>query len=127
LAIEKLGDSAARSGVAILVAAGIVFEIIAAFCSSPQTAQINAKARAETLMKWVWIGGGASVLFVGIAAYYDKKYRKEYLIGGTLALLIMVFAYVHALQRGLESDKPGTEDVAPQQKQPVNFPMFSTG
>ena len=43
-------------GIAFLVSAGIVYEIIAAACSSPQTTEINAGTRADTLMKWVHIG-----------------------------------------------------------------------
>ena len=52
-------------GIAFLVAAGIVYEIIAAACSSPQTTEINASTRAGTLMKWVHIGLAQSALFVG--------------------------------------------------------------
>ena len=50
--------SAAKGGggVAFLVSAGIVYEIIAAACSSPQTTEINAKSRSDTLMKWVNLG-----------------------------------------------------------------------
>jgi len=43
-------------GVAFLVSAGLVYECIAKACSSPQTAELNAEKRAETLMKWVNIG-----------------------------------------------------------------------
>lgn len=112
MALEKSTREHVGGGVAILVSAGIVFEIIAAMCSSPQTTQINADRRAETLMKWVYIGEVLSVLFVGLAAYFDRKYAKEYIIGGILAGVIIHVAYVHAKEAGLRDmadGKPGTE------------------
>ena len=53
-----------ESGVAFLVSAGLVYEAIAAACSSPQTMEINAKARSGTLMKWVNLGVAQAALFV---------------------------------------------------------------
>jgi hypothetical protein len=97
-------------GVAFLVSAGIVFEIIAAACSSPQTAEINAHSRAETLMKWVKIGEGTAALFVVIAALVDRKRRGAILAGGALAGALMWGYYVYAKGAGLASSAPGTED-----------------
>jgi hypothetical protein len=102
--------SSGGNGVAFLVSAGIVYEIIAAACSSPQTAEINAAKRSETLMKWVHIGAVQSVLFVGLAAYFDPKRRKPIIAGGTMAGVIMYGCYHYANQSGLASDAPGTED-----------------
>jgi hypothetical protein len=96
-------------GVAFLVSAGIVYEIIAAACSSPQTMEINAHARAGTLMKWVNIGVVQAVIFVSIAAYIDQKHRTEIVMGGLLAAILMYGQYVHAKQAGLASSAPGTE------------------
>lgn len=98
-----------EDGVAFLVSAGIVYEIIAAACSSPQTTEINAKARADTLMKWVYIGIGQSVLFIVIAAYIDKRHRMAILTGGGLAAGLMYYQYYHARNAGLADNKPGTE------------------
>lgn len=109
MAIEKAA-SKAGSGIAILVSAGIVYEIIAAACSSPQTTEINATKRADTLMKWVYIGEVQSALFVGLAAYFDRRYAREYLIGGLLAGGIMHASYVHAKQAGLNGGGEPTED-----------------
>ena len=58
-----------ENGVPFLVSAGIVYEIIAAACSSPQTTEINADTRAKTLFKWVHIGLIQSAGFVAIAAF----------------------------------------------------------
>jgi hypothetical protein len=104
---EALGSGS--EGVAFLVSAGIVYEIIAAACSSPQTTEINAKSRSGTLMKWVHIGIVQAALFVVIAALIDKKRSRPILAGGFLAGALMYGQYVHAKGAGLRSDEPGTE------------------
>jgi len=102
--IGKEGD-----GIAFLVSAGIVYEIIAAACSSPQTTEINADQRADTLMKWVHIGLAQSVLFVGIASYVEPQNKKAIIAGGALAAGLMYGSYYFAKQWGLSDGKPGTE------------------
>lgn len=98
------------NGVAFLVSAGLVYEAIAAACSSPQTMEINAKARAGTLMKWVNLGVGQAALFVIIAAMVDSKHRLAILSGGGLAATLMYCQYAHAKKSGLRSQEPGTEE-----------------
>ena len=96
-------------GIAFLVSAGIVYEIIAAACSSPQTTEINASTRADTLMKWVHIGLLQAAGFVVVAAWWDKKHRTAIIAGGGLAAALMYYQYDHAKKAGLASDQPGTE------------------
>jgi len=96
-------------GIAFLVSAGIVYEIIAAACSSPQTTEINAGKRADTLMKWVYLGLAQSALFIGIAAAIDPKHRSAIIGGGVAAGVLMFAQYAHAKQAGLASSQPGTE------------------
>lgn len=99
-------------GIAFLVSAGIVYEIIAAACSSPQTTEINAGSRAGTLMKWVHIGIGQAALFVAVAAAIDKSHRTEIIAGGVAAGGLMYAQYAHAKQAGLKGaaqGQPGTE------------------
>lgn len=96
-------------GIAFLVSAGIVYEIIAAACSSPQTTEINAGARAGTLMKWVYVGLVQAALFVAVAAKIDKKHRAAIIAGGTTAGGLMWAQYAHAKRAGLASSAPGTE------------------
>lgn len=98
-----------EGGVAFLVSAGIVYEIIAAACSSPQTAEINAHSRAETLMKWVHLGIIQAAVFVAAAAWLDKRHRMQILAGGGVAMALMYGQYVHARSAGLASNQPGTE------------------
>lgn len=99
-----------NSGVPFLVSAGIVYEIIAAACSSPQTCEINAGKRADTLMKWVYIGLAESVLFIAIAACVDPKHAAPIISGGLLAAGIMYWSYVHAKTVGLANAGESTED-----------------
>lgn len=98
------------TGIAFLVSAGIVYEIIAAACSSPQTTEINAGKRATTLMKWVYIGLAQSALFVAAAAWFDKTNRGAIVTGGMTAGFLMWVQYYHAREAGLNSNKGGTED-----------------
>lgn len=111
MALNELGNiSKGSNGVAFLVAAGIVYEIIAANCSSPQTTELNAKQRAETLMKWVNMGLAQSALFVGAAAVMDKDHRIAIVAGGVIAGAVMYASYAHAKQAGLASPEPATEN-----------------
>ena len=103
-----IGDESG-SGTAFLVSAGIVYGIIAAACSSPQTTELNASARAGTLMKWVNIGVAQAALFVALAAYIDPDHRPEILGGGALAAAIMWVSYQHAKESGIKSGGPTTE------------------
>src|ERR1700730_1745983 len=90
------GSSGSNFGIAFLVGAGLVFEIVAAYCSSPQTTEINADKRAETLMKYVNIGTVASAGFILTAAMIDKKHAAAIITGGTLAGALMYYSYLHA-------------------------------
>ena len=98
----------AEDAVTFMVAAGLVYEIIAAACSSPQTTEINASARSETLMKWVKVGLVQAFVFVAIAVYLDKS-RWPAAAGGSLAAAMMWLSYKHALEAGLKNGGPPTE------------------
>ena len=104
------GAGSGANGVAFLVGAGFVYEIIAAYCSSPQTAEINADKRAETLMKWVNIGTVGAAVFITVAAVIDRKHAFAIVAGGLMAGGMMYYSYVHAMQAGLASGEDGTED-----------------
>lgn len=103
-------SSGASNGIAFLVSSGIVFEIIACMCSSPQTAELNAEKRAATLMKWVHIGQVTSIVFVAAAATMDKQHSAAIIAGGVSAMGLMEYMYLHARQAGLANAGPPTED-----------------
>lgn len=87
-------------------------DIVAKACSSPQTMEINAAARAGTLMKWVTIGlieGGSLVL---LAAMISPMVGTAFIAGGALEGAITFYQYRHAKKSGLEGAAqglPGTE------------------
>jgi hypothetical protein len=100
---------AASNGIAFLVSAYGVYEVIAANCSSPQTMELNAEKRADTLMKYVHVGLGQSAFFVIVAAIIDRPHAKAILAGAVLAGATMYVTYVHAKQTGLASCEEPTE------------------
>jgi hypothetical protein len=105
-----LGQS---NGIAFLVAYGITCEAIAKDVSSPQTAEMNIRKRARTLMKWVHIGQTESLFVVVIAAAIDKKHRNAIIAGGVLGMAITEIEYVYAKQSGLTNPGPPTEEYPP--------------
>lgn len=109
MALEKLASNGSW-GIAFLVSAGIMAEIIAKACSSPQTAELNAAKRAPTLMKWVNIGMVEGAVFVAAAAFFDRKHRVPIILGGAAEGIITYVEYVHGKRSGLGSCEPGTED-----------------
>ena len=107
--MADLSAVSAGDGIAFLVAYGIVAEIIAKACSSPQTAELNADKRAPTLMKWVWIGVIEGAVAVTIAAYIDKKHRPAIIWGGLIATVVTLGEYMYAKNCGLRNGGPSTE------------------
>ena len=107
--VAPISPISGGSGVPFLVSAGIVYGIIAAACSSPQTTELNADTRAETLMKWVHIGLVQSAGFVVVAALVEPEHAPAIVAGGGIAALLMYVSYAHAKETGLESCEPGTE------------------
>jgi hypothetical protein len=105
---EVIGSGS--DGVAFLVSAGIVFEIIAFACSSPQTAEINIKTRGDTLMKWVHLGEALGAAFVLIAAAIDRRHRKAIIAGGIVAIISSESFYRHAKESGMSNPGPMTEE-----------------
>lgn len=105
-----IGTANAGNGIAFIVSAGIVAEIVAKACSSPQTTELNADKRAPTLMKWVTIGLVEAAGLVTIAALIDKRHRSAIVAGALVEGVITLAQYVHARDAGMASDEEGTED-----------------
>ena len=106
--MAEFGDGDAA---VIGIYAAVVYDVISATNSSPQTTEINAKARADTLMKWVKLGLAQAALFVAIGAVAEppgKKWRP--IVGGGLAALLLWCQYVHARNSGLKSGGATTEN-----------------
>lgn len=93
---------------AFMVSAGLVYEIVAAACSSPQTTEINAGKRSKTLMKWVNLGMLQAAGLVAVAALVSRR-PLPVIAGGGSAMILMYAQYIHAKNAGMASSAPGTE------------------
>lgn len=94
---------------AILVAVYATFalDVFSTFTSSPQTTEINAAARADTLMKWVKIGVVVALLGGAIGTWTSRSALP--LVATTTVAASMFYLYDHAKRRGLEDGGPSTE------------------
>lgn len=96
--------------VTVAIYATLMYDIISATNSSPQTTEINASRRAATLMKWVHLGLVQGLLFVAIGVYLDKD-RWPPLMGGGIAAVLLYGQYKYALKSGTENPGESTESV----------------
>ena len=100
------GDDAAT----VAIYATLMYDIISATNSSPQTTEINAGARAPTLMKWVKLGLAQGIVFVVLGVVIEKPEKRwRPVLGGSVAGVLLWCQYVHARNAGLKSSAPGTE------------------
>lgn len=91
----------------VFVMATFAADMYSVLNSSPQTTEINAAARAETLMKWVYVADAVS-LGGGLLAWWITGKPAAFL--GVLVVVVgMHMLYVHAKRAGLENGGPGTE------------------
>ena len=107
---DVLGGGNGDKAVKVAVYATLMYDIISATNSSPQTTEINASRRAATLMKWVHIGLVQGALFVAIGMYLDEDRWPPLLVGG-LAALLLYDQYKYALVSGTEHPGESTESV----------------
>lgn len=96
------------TAITVAVYAALTYDIISATNSSPQTTEINAGARAPTLMKWVNLGLAQAAIFVLAGAALDKRHWPP-LIGGGFAGVLLWLQYQHAMHSGLENGGAPTE------------------
>lgn len=98
------GDKALK----VAVYATLTYDIISATNSSPQTSEINAKKRAPTLMKWVYIGLIQAAGFGILGAFLDEDTWPP-LLGVSIAAALLWVQYHHAIQAGLNNPGASTE------------------
>jgi hypothetical protein len=92
--------------------AALTYDVISATNSSPQTTELNAQARSETLMKWVHIGLVQAAIFgiLGIALELkDRHAAWPPALGAGLAGFLLYGQYIHAKNSGLRKPGPVTE------------------
>lgn len=91
----------------VAVAAEMVYQLVGSNMSSPQTAELNAKARAPTIQKWVNLTNAEAVGWIVFLCALDGSLWPA--LGGGLALGGMYLKYRHAISAGMASPAPGTE------------------
>lgn len=99
-------SSGSSPAVTVAVYAALTYDIISATNSSPQTTEINAAKRADTLMKWVYIGLAQAVLFASIGYFFEKMAGRPAwppVLGAGIAGALLWVQYIHAKQAGLQS------------------------
>jgi hypothetical protein len=104
------GSSSIRKGTRMLtvaVAAEMVYQLVGSNMSSPQTAELNAPARAPTIQKWVNLTNAEAVGWIVFLCVLDGSLWPA--LGGGLALGGMVLKYRYAIRSGLDGNEQPTE------------------
>jgi membrane protein required for beta-lactamase induction len=104
--------SGSDPAVTLAIYAALTYDIISATNSSPQTTELNAAARAETLMKWVKLGLAQAALFalIGVAIEVARKQPIwPPLLGAGVAGGLLWVQYIHARNSGVNSTLAPTE------------------
>jgi len=91
----------------VAVAAEMVYQLVGSNMSSPQTAELNAPARAPTIQKWVNLTNAEAVAWIIFLCVLDNSLWPA--LGGGLAAVGMWLKYRYAIQSGLKNGAPGTE------------------
>lgn len=105
-----LNGARALFGVKVAIAAELVFQLTGANMSSPQTAELNAEARAPTIGKWVNLTVAETIAWLAFLALLDRSWA--WLVGGAIALGSMWVKYRYAISSGLSERKQPTERYA---------------
>lgn len=92
----------------VAVAAEMVYQLVGSNMSSPQTAELNAAARAPTIKKWVNLTNVEATAWTIFLCILDGSLWPA--LGGGLAGVGMWFKYKHAISSGLANAAPGTEN-----------------
>lgn len=106
MALADLGGTGRMLTVA--VSAEMVYQLVGSNMSSPQTAELNAGARAPTISKWVNLTNAEALGWIVFLSLLDGSMWPA--VGGGLALVGMVIKYKHAIASGLNSNAPSTEN-----------------
>ena len=91
----------------VAVSAEMIYQLVGANMSSPQTAELNAEARAPTIGKWVTLTNAEAVAWIVFLCALDESLWPA--LGGGLAAVGMWLKYRYAIASGLRSGAPGTE------------------
>jgi hypothetical protein len=96
-----------RRLLATYAGAELVFQLTGCNLSSPQTAELNAGARAPTISKWVSLTTGEAIGWVLFLCWLDESLWPA--LGGGMAGVSMWLKYRYAIRSGLAGGGQPTE------------------
>jgi hypothetical protein len=91
----------------VAVAAEMVYQLVGSNMSSPQTAELNAAARAPTIRKWVNLTNAEAAAWTIFLCVLDRSWWPA--LGASMAGVGMWLKYRYAIQSGLNNPGPATE------------------
>jgi hypothetical protein len=105
-----IGDTAGAGSrmLVVAVSAEMVYQLVGSNMSSPQTAELNAAARAPTIAKWVNLTNAEAVAWIVFLSVLDDSLWPA--LGGGLAAAGMWLKYRHAIKSGLAKGGQPTEN-----------------
>ena len=103
--MPEIGHNAATK---FMISFMLVYDTMSTTNSSPQTTEINASVRAESLMKWVKLGLIQATIIAVFAAIIDDE-KWPIIAGAGVADVLLWVQYKHAKETGLKDGGPSTE------------------
>jgi hypothetical protein len=83
-------------------------DVFSTLNSSPQTTELFASDREDSLMHWVYIGSGVAVA----GGLYGTILSREIwpLLAAAVVAIGMYYCYVHAVKRGVDTAPPANAE-----------------
>lgn len=107
MALADTGFGRTGRMLTVAVSAEMVYQLVGSNMSSPQTAELNAAARAPTISKWVNMTNAEAVAWIAFLSLLDGSLWP--VVGGGIALVGMFFKYRYAINSGLAGGGQPTE------------------
>lgn len=108
-----VNGSMGSPAVTVAVFAALVYDVISATNSSPQTTELNASTRVHTLMKWVHLGLAQAAIFAILGVGLEIKSNRPAwppALGSGLAAGMLYVQYLHAADSGTRNPGRPTEE-----------------
>lgn len=108
---DSLGS---QDAIAFGVAADLTYTVFGATNSSPQTTELFASDRSDTLMKYVKLGALQAAVLIGVMSFRAASggggMKRAFwpAAGGVLTGTMMWLMYAHALEAGKSKQPPGS-------------------
>lgn len=94
----------ADRAILLMVAATFALDVFSTLNSSPQTTELFAEDREDSLLHWVKIGDAAALSGGLIGSYYSQSVWP--IVGAAGVTIMMHLLYKHAVHRGQGQEPP---------------------